>query len=145
MTLVLIGEAPERRLACVTALEGRIGRRIARLAGVPLATYLHRTIRINIYDQPPERWNRGEARKRAKAILAELTPGARVVIFGRKAIDACGFAGYGQWQWMTMWRPNGNVEVMLMPHPSGRNRWWNAPGNVALARHVWTDLLGKGG
>lgn len=138
--IVLVGEAPERAIAPDEALAGRIGQRLAKLAGISLRTYLERTRRLNVYEEPPPAWSRSEASVRANHIWRTLRAGDQVILLGSRVAEAFGVAGRQR----LAWHPFGFASIALIPHPSGRNRWWNDPLNVLAASRFLTNLFDEG-
>lgn len=92
------------------------------------------------------RWSTREARDRAREILAagDDAPWRVVVLLGTKVADAFRhvdarvpegtFLGH---------RLPGGPTLVLLPHPSGRCRAWNAPTSVERAREL-LSLAGAG-
>lgn len=141
MRVLLVGEAPNstiRRLRRpAEALTGAAGRRLAAAAGIPFSPdYLRRTERLNLLPEwPPGAWPIVEARLAA----------AEVDLTGRTAI-LCGynvarsFVGFSAA--LFEWVDYRGGRVAFVPHPSGRNRWWNDPANRARAAAFLSDALG---
>jgi hypothetical protein len=136
--LLLVGEAPSRTVGTLPrpsyALTGRSGRRLAELAGVPWVTYLRRTERTNLLeDWPGATWPAAEARMGALRVLPQLAE-RRTILVGARVARAFGLT----------WDPFSFVirldalvpdaDVAMIPHPSGRSRWWNDARNVERAR-----------
>lgn len=130
--VVLVGEAPARSAGVLPpdmALTGYTGRRIARWAGVSDGRYMGTTERWNLLDEAPVSWPVALAKNRADNLEA-LTRGRRVILVGTRVAEAFGF----HWPPFT-WGPPDELGGRLawIPHPSGRNRYYNDPANVALA------------
>jgi hypothetical protein len=109
------GSAPEFALYCYPP--HCAGYNLRRILGLPQHQYLalHRT------NLCPTDWSMGEARRRAQLLVADPSAPWRVVVMlGRKVADAFGYerpffthdvAG----------RTDGEMHLVSLPHPSGRN------------------------
>ncbi len=139
---MLVGEAPGPSVVRLRrpgeALTGAAGRRLAALAGVPLVTYLRRTERVNLLDAyPGERWPSAEARDRARSLLPRLA-GRTTLLAGRRV--AAAFGVDAPWyEWVEL--DGGRVAVL--PHPSGRSRYWNDPANRDAAAEFLRAALNR--
>lgn len=70
-------------------------------------------------------------------MLPELR-GRLVVLAGKNVARAFGVrAEYHEWL------VSPGCRAVVVPHPSGVNRWWNSADNREASRVFWTDLLGK--
>lgn len=155
--VLLIGEAPGKSgRPGDPALEGRAGRRIARLCGIEYEEYLRRFDRRNLLPEWPGKapgngsaWPREEARAIARTNRfsrsldadAEERVGFRhyrdVVLLGRRVADAFGLRSTYPWFHPTLvMRPR----FWVAPHPSGASRWWNDPENVKRAEAFWKRI-----
>jgi len=142
--LILIGQAPGRNGDPSRPLEGRNGRRLAKLAGIAEDEYLEITDRMNLLDRWPgkkgkgDEWPVAEAEASANEMLPNLS-GRRVLLVGRNVAKAFGF---GDLPWLE-WRKLEGMEVAVIPHPSGIVLWWNDKENRQAAkkflREVFTD------
>jgi hypothetical protein len=95
--------------------------------------YLERFDRANLC---PSRWSMREARPRAAAIRRERD--APIVLLGAKVcaafeVDFVPFRLVGD---RTAGRGPRDPVYVVLPHPSGLSRAWNAPGAYARARGV---------
>lgn len=138
--IIMIGEAP----GLITAydegpLEGKIGRRLAEYAGLTLEEYRDRTERHNLFDSPIEKWPREEAALNAGLIWSSLI-GRRTILLGRRVADAFGLTNMKELRSVTL--DDRGTEVAIVPHPSGRNIWWNEAGNRAEARRFLREAFG---
>jgi uracil-DNA glycosylase len=114
---LLVGEAPNGR---ETPFSGPSGARLARLLRVDPLPALFDVANLLTDDEAAE--GAGVALLRARA--GALDTRRRVVLVaGRTAAD--GF-GLGDAPFLT-WRVVRKAAVMVVPHPSGRCRWWNDP------------------
>lgn len=116
--------------------EGSAGYRLWKMMpdGTTRGEYLHAFERRNLLRA--RRWDAAAARDAARAMRPSLE-GRVVVILGtdvRKALElepaeplSCNDAGDFGW--------------VAVPHPSGRNRWFNEPANFEAARRVLAALF----
>lgn len=143
--ILLVGEAPapsDGPLAPGEALTGSSGRRIASLAGLAWDDYLALTERVNLFDELPPIWLPYEAREAARLIIPRMYD-RRTILLGQKVAAAFGLAGgEAMLEWATRWTSDiAGAEVAIVPHPSGRNRWWNDRANVARASTFLTTAI----
>lgn len=136
MTVLLIGEAPGPA-GDGLPLEGPVGRRLADWAGVPWEAYLELTERHNLYASDPGPWSAEDARRHAQSVFPQLV-GRRTILLGRRVADAFGIRE-GPFRWIRV----GPTSVAVVPHPSGRNRYWNDPAHVDLARSFLREALAE--
>jgi hypothetical protein len=109
------GSDPSFALYCYPI--GCAGYRLRRILGLPQHQYLalHRG---NLCDGP---WSMKEARRRAALLVCEPTaPWRTIVMLGRKVADAF---GYEQPFFTSAPAPrtDGEMRLVSLPHPSGRN------------------------
>lgn len=122
--IIFVGERPSSPVSRAEALTGRCGKRLADLLGLSLQTYIVVCDRVNLCGGM--RWSPLEARASVVALKAR---GGRIVLLGRRVGAEFGIsAGF-----LTT-HCGGSALLLLLPHPSGRCRWWNAPSNVAAAK-----------
>ncbi len=164
MTRLIVGEAPGRLPSVPDEpLSGRSGQRLAELCGLDLPTYLARFECINVLPTFP-----GAAGKGARFTLREAVPAARervvtryalggavrAVLLGRAALAVeralleMGFRdardlSFTNFVWHHVRVPGGFAAFACCPHPSGVNRWWNDPSNLAEARRFWCSFSTK--
>jgi uracil-DNA glycosylase len=140
--LTIVGEAPAGYgQEALPALEGLVGRRLARMMGITYGEYLTRPSirRKNIFEVPDEArpWDHDRAYVRAGQLLADATFGEKFVLLGAKVSRAFGVAGYDPYEWVRRERASSPVWVARVPHPSGRNRVLNDAGE----RHRMSGFL----
>ena len=130
------------------ALTGQSGERIAALAGLEFpAAYARVFDRMNLVALPAE-WSDSDAVARGvERVTAMIAERERVVLLGRRVAAALDALDMSLLEWKS-WRVrvdgaivSSSVEVARFPHPSGRNRWWNEPANIELARSFLKDVL----
>jgi hypothetical protein len=84
---------------------------------------------VNLFGHPVHRWDRKWARASAAEVLATkrlFTGVTGVVLMGTRVRDAFAIdPAVTICRWF-----NVGVRMALMPHPSGRNRYWNETANV---------------
>lgn len=140
MKPVLVAEAPGRRGDPARPLDGRPGRLLLTWAGwetdgEPWRLLAERFDVRNLLGEYPGRGNgKGTAWRRDEARAAGLETDFRgrpaTVLLGRRVADAFGIGGAEFWEW----RSPGVVECphVVVPHPSGIVRAYNAPEARAL-------------
>lgn len=148
---LLIGEDNPRhsdpRFALYPYPEGCSGDRLCRLImGLAAADYLRRFERFNLC---AGKWSAPEARRRAAEIQASQSLGGVVVLLGSKVAGAFGlrFTPFETYSFNAPERDlsklvaaieagtgSPRLTYVVLPHPSGRNLLWNAPGAFERAR-----------
>lgn len=154
--VVLIGQAPGGVGDPRIVLGGRVGRRMAALAGCTLERFLEATQRWNLIEHFPGRLAGGdafpilEARRGARMILWRLH--GRVVVMVGIGVARC-FGVRGEpatWRLRQIGFPDPlaadprfvvEATVAVLPHPSGRDRWYNDPGNRERAARLLSDVI----
>lgn len=121
--LVIVGESNPDGHA---PLSGETGHRVAELLGLEWRDY-QALGRRNLYTLDPPTWSAPAARDQAWAIRAAYgRDQPTYLLLGRRVAAAFGYPAAA---WCSM--PAAGVAVL--PHPSGRNRWYNVPGHRELA------------
>ncbi len=150
MKPIIVGEAPGRGRAGRPAAGkvpaafglGPSAGRLARLAGLGDSASLHRAFTVvNLVGQPVAgfRWPAEEARHVA-TVLSQSVDGGRFVLCGRRVAAAFGLRpGVPYFEWVR--RPG--FAAAVVPHPSGKNRWWNERRNLARAKRFFRSLAGR--
>jgi hypothetical protein len=110
---------------------GSSGWRLFCVSGMTAKVYSICFERRNLVAE--HQWDDAKAKIAAEAFFKEMIGTRRKIIcLGRPVWDAFG--------WMTIdWCESLSIagcEWFLLPHPSGRNRWYNEQHNVARARKV---------
>lgn len=135
MKPLLVGQAPSCGSEGRPAFDGRSGYRLASIFGCPLRDVFEC---VNLLDRWPGKsasgkgdgFPLGEARAAAGRVKAE-----RVAPFSGRCVVLCGANVARAWsapKGFLYWR--GSLEVsgyrlVVIPHPSGMNRWWNKTDN----------------
>ncbi len=102
----------------------------------------------------PGEWNYGEARRVVRQLLDLMTIACysakvykctngvlsrwaftRVVLLGRRTAASFGFAS------VPFFEPVAYEHVIVVPHPSGLNRFWNSPAQVERGRVLVKEWL----
>lgn len=148
---VFIGQAPSRYGDPTKPLTGSPGRKLAAFASMtPMEFYLS-TVRTNLLSRYVGASGNGDAfpmidaRRGAIKMVAGLD--GRVVVFvGRRVAEAfgCGEEWF-DWEEGRFSISIGDLMVKyrraVMPHPSGRNRFWNDSRNVQEAHSFMSELM----
>lgn len=148
--IVIVGEAVSRaggrpfdgRDALGRERKGGSGWRLAKLLGVtPQDLQNHPSILLtNLFKTPQKEWNRRIAMQSADALTAKQNEFARLWIYlGQRVADAFYF-DYAPLDavWAT-----GNVALIMIPHPSGRNLFWNSEYRRRKAKKILTALIAE--
>jgi hypothetical protein len=124
----------------------RSGGRLCRLAGWTPREYLRRLDRTNVVREPippgggfPLR----RARLGALSILGALQRDRHsgLVLLGRNVQRSFAWRRpVGFLEWGEVLTADGSWRAIVVPHPSGRNRWWNEEPNRAAVRDLFNDL-----
>lgn len=129
---LLVGEANpyggDPSYALYPAPEGSAGGRLCSLImGLRIRTYRNLFARANLC---PHRWSVRVARDRAAEIRFWNGP---IVLLGRKVSDAFGvpYEPFGIF---------GEGKFLVLPHPSGRNLFWNRPDAIGMTRRVMASF-----
>lgn len=134
--LLVIGEAPSDDGA---PLEGRVGRRIAEYAGITFDQYLELTDRYNLFPSPISGWFAEHAQQHAIDIWPMLI-GRTTLLLGKNVTRAFGLTPSDlQLSWK---QPTDGILIAMLPHPSGRNLWWNEAENRVAARNFLHGTFG---
>lgn len=151
--IVLIGEAPGPRTLSRAPLfpspKNSAGYKLYELTGLENRhRYLTRFQRANLLrrhpgtwkglKRPKDRWPTREARFAADAML-HFMRGRTVIIVGRRVATAFGHSTvpFLEWRSDREW----GYKFAIVPHTSGRNHFYNEPGNRDLVRAFFEDLL----
>jgi uracil-DNA glycosylase len=138
---LIIGQAPARGNDGLLPFAGQSGARLATLAGVGTSgddLPPHFDL-ANLLDKWPGKQGKGDAfdMDAAREAAADLTLKLQtaeeprfVLLMGRKVERAFGWSGLTYLD-DNVWHGN---DVILFPHPSGVNLWWNELDNRTAAR-----------
>ena len=148
MKPLFIGQAPGAGAnAGDSALGGRCGARLARLAGLSdVAAFLRAVDTRNVLAEFPGRSGRkgdrfplADARALAHVILAEECE-REVIVFIGLAVAAAFAFDQPPCVWRRIQIPRRSLGVI--PHPSGVNVWYNDAANLNAARRFLREAVG---
>lgn len=149
MRPVLIGQAPgpntdpERPLWPEPRTSS--GGRLAEAMSLSITQYLLLFERANLVNRFPGKYKRDDKfplyeAQIAAAALRPLMRGRDVILLGRKVASAWGEGvdlPFFEW---SQCRTFG-TRLAVVPHPSGRNHWYNHETNRELATSFWRTLV----
>jgi uracil-DNA glycosylase len=144
--ITIVGEAPSQSSDPKKPFHGASGARLAQLAGLGGVRDLERAARlVNVLQRWPGFGHAGE--KGSKVPIAKAKRAAKkielvgvVVLAGRRVARAFGLDDAPYFQWFRTDR-HGPCNLVVVPHPSGSNRFWNYPENRELARAFFLRLF----
>lgn len=159
MRILLIGQAPgpntDPDLPLYPIPRTSTGGRLQSIMDVSRGEYLSLFERINLLPYFPGRHKRDDKfpmsnARLAASVLRPLLSGRTVVLVGRGVADAFEFpADFHDWvDWSVrrrciVTREQGMAKMAVIPHPSGRNHWYNNQDNRDAARAFWAGVLGR--
>lgn len=129
---LIVGEAPNKKgRPGDTSIAGRCGKKLAELCGCTLDEYLDVFERRNVLSTYPGASGKGSAfsspaiKRRATILRRAFRPGRTVILLGYRSARAFGVKA-------KYFEPVkvGSAAAIVVPHPSGINRWYNDPANV---------------
>ena len=151
---IILGEA--RALGSREPLDGRVGRRLERLAGLgegelsyvfALGNLLpghpgRKPRRPGPHNSPGDRFDLAQARDNWYTLMAEVLVNREfdvVLLLGRNVARAAraDYLGFLEWDW---W---GFFHVAVFPHPSGTSHYWNDPANVERASEFLRGVVAR--
>ena len=144
MRPLIVGEhnpvSADPRHALYPEPAGCAGHRLCvKVMGLRPRTYLRVFERTNLLSAAA--WRTGEARVAAERITADCAEGRVIVLLGVRVAAAFGLPPYQRRAQSVLLVAEPRVVVVALPHPSGRNRIWNAPGAVETARALLRGAL----
>ena len=131
MKPLIVGEAPGKNGNASKPIEGRIGARLATCCGLSLAEFLTTFDRVNLLDVQPQDSGKGmtfnvkEAARVAQGLEQTFVPGQFVLLLGKRVASAFGLVNVTYFDWFAL----NHAKAVIVPHPSGANRWWNVQEN----------------
>lgn len=136
-----LGARKGRELAPKTAarlaLTGKVGRKLADLAGLSYHDYLQAFDRRNLLNYYPGPAKVGEGDSflvaEAKTAAVRMRPqlaGRVVILLGASVAEAFGYGKVPLTEWTRCYAWGAEFLMAKVPHPSGVNRWWNDYENV---------------
>lgn len=157
---LLIGEAPgpntDPRAPLFPLPSRSSGGILQKMTGLNRGDYLRTFDRLNLFYRHPgtwessargkDKWSQRDARIVAES-LRPLLAGREVLLVGRRTAEAFGYSrdrmDFFSWSRCEDY----GVVFACIPHPSGRNHYYNDPGNRERARaflEAWVAALNKG-
>lgn len=139
LNVVFVGEAPSRNgnPDDPLGMGPGSGARLADLMGMEQVSFCQRFARFNLNRHHSSMFDVSEAKYNAQAIIwAGMRRGDIAVLLGRKVAAVFGL---NLAPWFT-WHEKGGRNLLVMPHPSGKNLWWNDEDNQQQARRVLSTL-----
>ena len=136
MRTAFVGEAPSRTSDPDRPLEGRPMRWLAKVAHLEESELRERVRCFNLLSYHP---GRTFPVSRGRLALIELGPKLAEVGVERLVLLGHAVASSFDAGWMSplvfekLWVEWAKVDAVLVPHPSGLNRWWNDVENRQLA------------
>lgn len=150
MKPLLIGQAPgpntDSRLPLYPIPSTSTGGRLAKFMGLTRTQYLRTFDRVNVLQDFPGKCKRDDKFPMRDAIIAAramrpLLAGREVILVGRNVANAFGYYEIPFHHWMSDDR--SGFMVCCIPHPSGRNLWYNLAENREAAAEFWRRYLAK--
>lgn len=157
MKPLLIGQAPGPNtnpdLPLFPVPKTSAGGRLQQMTRLTRGEYLARFDRINLLPYFPGKQKRDDKfpmtpAKLAARVLKPLLAGRTVILVGRNVADAFEFPSeFHDWVDWPVRRPcivtrcPGLAHVAVIPHPSGRNHWYNKLENQEQSANFWEDFL----
>ena len=143
MKITFVGYAPSKSGDPYRPLDGPgTGYRLAKLLGLPHDEYLARFGRVNLFFTKPEKIGARDAKlSNALSFRSEVfvrylfLNDERYVLLGRDVAKAFGICEMFSWVFI------GSTRVAAIPHPSGRNRWYNDKKNVRRVERFLRALV----
>lgn len=147
---LLIGQAPGPNTDAARPLWPQplssTGGRMALHMGLTPEQFVSTFDRINLLNEFPGRWKRDDKFPQASARVAAsavrpLLARRKVILVGRNVAEAFGYCSntlaFLQWE-----RDMAHdFHFAIVPHASGRNRWYNDPENLEKTRAFWKNFL----
>lgn len=117
---------------------GSAGNRLWNMSGMSETEYRLAFDRRNLVSGPE--WTSEIARLATKRFVVDLEEIATIVVLGRLTWNAFAFLPGDQWP-CRAWRTNART-WWFVPHPSGRNLWYNDPENGRKVGKLLRRLAG---
>jgi uracil-DNA glycosylase len=148
---LFVGQAPSRETDGKPPFTGKCGVFLAELLGTTQIEMLEKYEFRNVLDRWPGKGIKGdkfpvqEASIAAKKMLEEIK-GRAVCLLGANVARAFGIKHFRYLEKYEIRNPENASEVWLplvviVPHPSRINRYWNAPENTLIVEKFFQGLL----
>lgn len=138
---LFVGEAPSRSTMRHGGhpLVGESGRRLATWAGMSAGDFHKAVDMVNLYQFLPDEWDNAKATELARVLWGgdQCVGRPLVLLLGNKVARAFGFTHLDNFNVYQ----TGAAPVAVVPHPSGRNLFWNTESNVRLAEAFLRRVL----
>ena len=153
MPIIFVGQSPSKRAAPTDEpFSGKSGAAVADLMGITPAEFRAAFTRVNLIPSYLGKNGRGDkfdaALARPVAATLAADPDARLVLLGKNvarcfAVDKRRtMAAIAPLTWE---RLASGATAIVLPHPSGLNRWYNVAANKTRAREflrsLWAAVL----
>ncbi len=140
------GHAHDRYLSDRYALTGQSGERLASLAGLEFpGGYVRLFDRSNVVERPDDWRDPAKVATGVERLTARMLDESRVILLGRRVAAAFDVVDLDMLEWR-LWRVRVHgamvtpgTQIARLPHPSGRNRWWNDQANTQRAQTFMRD------
>lgn len=153
MKLTMIGQAPSRETNGKPPFTGKCGVFLASLMGISQEEMLAQHEMLNVLDYWPGKGLGGDkfpmplAKIAARKMLESLR-NKPVILLGSNVARAFGAKRFRYLEHYEIRDPQHSSEIIVpfmvvVPHPSGVNRWWNRPESRDVARKFFGELLAK--
>ncbi len=130
--MIIVGEAPSRIREGLCVLDGNGVNRLAALMGVEDLRDVARVVNLLGYWPGSDGKGSRAPMPALRAAAAGLEPTLRgeVLLLGHRVSCAFGIAGQPYFKPVAC----ASYRLVVLPHPSGVNHWWNEERNVQRAR-----------
>lgn len=153
---LLIGQAPgpntDPTLPLYPIPESSAGGRLKQFMGLSRGEYMTQFDRVNLLPGFPGKHKRDDKfpmtqAKFAAAVMRPHLAGRRVILVGRNVANAFRLEEeFLVWTTMKCRRREplkrcmGLCDVAIVPHPSGRSRWYSDPVNLEMSQQFWAEF-----
>ena len=138
--VLIIGQAPAQKDDPGNPLTGKTGLRLANYMDLHLEEFLTTFDRANLFDKYPGKNEKGkgdafpiqQATINSFKLLRDNPPDnyRAMILLGKNVAKAFNLKDPEFLKWATT--PQG-LRYVVLPHPSGLNRWWNEKSNQKAA------------
>ena len=112
--------------------------RLCKIADWEWDHYLSQADRFNLFDTAQPDWNGYRAEQHAAAMFEVIDFDLPILLLGQNVARAFFVVRYPLLTWLDA---SLGEHLMIVPHPSGMNRFWNDLTNVDLARSLLHELI----
>ncbi len=141
--VLFVGQGPSQHGDPWKPLEGIVAVRLAELLGIHPVNFIKKYARINLNTEWIGKAGKGdvfdvvEGRRAAKNLL--MGSWTHYVLLGRNVADCFGLEIDEPLQMFCA--EGADKHYLLLPHPSGINRWWNDPEHRKAAAWALKSFL----